>query len=960
MVGKTPRVARARLALAIAALLGAACAQAQAPANEPAPPVESPVPGNVTEAKTLDAVSVTGTRIKSQTMTAASPVMEINAEQFRQSGATRVEDLVNQYPQLSANFDGFTNNGATGYGTVSLRDLGANRTLTLLNGRRLPDGAEETTDVSIVPVAVLKRVDVLTGGASAVYGSDAIAGVVNFLIDDEFNGVSANVGYSGYQHDNDNGWMQQLQRDAGYDYPTGNSGLGGISRNLDLAAGGDLGENGHAMGWVSWRKNEGLLQADRDYSSCALNATGNGCGGSGTSDPTNFLVDGDFAHLNPDGRWAPERAGLYNFGPENYYQRPDERFTAGFQLKYEITPQFQPYLETAFVNHKSTIQTAPSGTFFSTPLTLGCTDPLLGSLCNDLGIDAPSVDVNIGKRNVEGGPRVIDNESTAFRIVAGARGDLNASWSYDASVLYARNDASTRGRNDLLVDRINDAVLGCPAGSPRSCVPYNVWVPNGVTPEAAKALAGTSLQDVTTSLKALSWYVNGDTGWALPWSQGDTFKVAGGMEWRSETYERRSDSDTVRGNFAGAGGPIPDIDGDYNVAEFFLEGQVPILADLGALDRFGAEFGYRYSDYSTSGSVNTYKVGLSADLLDQRLHLRGGYNRAIRAPDLSDFFRPNSIALWNGSDPCAGDTPEFTAEQCARTGVLAGQYGDVTESPAGQYNQFVGGNLALKPETADTWTLGVAFTPIQDLDLSVDYYDIRIEDAITDIGANQILRNCGETGLAVLCDRVHRAARGDLWVGNDAERSGYVSNLTDNFGNFHYRGVDLSARYRWTLGPGSLVADIVGSYVIQQQNDPIPGVPSASYDCAGVINESCNAAEWRHVANLRYSWDDYSVGMRWRHIAAVDYENTDGSPGISDELVAARDGIDAANYFDLSGSMRFAQYWEWSAGINNVFDRAPPLVGSALVDGEGGGNANSPAGYDPAGRYLFTSLSYRF
>lgn len=208
-----------------------------------------------------------------------------------------------------------------------------------------------------------------------------------------------------------------------------------------------------------------------------------------------------------------------------------------------------------------------------------------------------------------------------------------------------------------------------------------------------------------------------------------------------------------------------------------------------------------------------------------------------------------------------------------------------------------------------------------------------------------------------LCDAVNRSAAGDLWVGNDVATSGFVENRTSNFGNFRYRGIDLSARYRWTLGPGSLVADIVGSYVLEQQNEPIPGLSAASYDCAGLINDECNAAKWKHVANLRYNWDDYSVGLRWRYIGELDYENTDGSPGVADKLVAARNGIDAANYFDLSGTMRFASYWEWTLGVNNVFDRAPPLVGSSLV---GSGNGNSPNGYDPAGRYLFTSLSFRY
>ncbi|HYG05469.1 MAG TPA: TonB-dependent receptor plug domain-containing protein [Stenotrophomonas sp.] len=503
---RSERLRRRPLAAAASLLLSAGLAQAQEAASN---------------AKTLDAVTVTGTRIKGQNMTASSPVMEVNAEAFQQSGATRVEDLLNQYPQLSARFDGFENNGAVGYGTVALRNLGPERTLTLLNGRRLSAGSGETTDVSIIPYALVKRVDVLTGGASAVYGSDAVAGVVNFMLDDEFEGVMAKVGYSGYQHNNDNRYMRQLADKAGYAYPRGNSGLGGIARNVDLAIGGKFGESGHAMGWVTWRKNEALMQGDRDYSACSLNGAGTACGGSGTSDPPNFLlVDGDgrsrYANLGADGRWLPGQAGLYNYAPQNFYQRPDEDLTGGFALKYEIAPQFQPYLEGQFVNHKSSTQLAPSGTFFGDKLVMTCNDPLIGTLCGDLGLPGDSTEVYVGKRNVEGGPRVSTSDTTTFRIVAGAKGDLSPRWSYDAYFLYARNSTTSIGRNDFLRDKVVSALRGCQPGSFSGCIPYNVWVPNGVTPAAAAALAGTSLQEWNTTLKVLSGYVSGDTGWALP------------------------------------------------------------------------------------------------------------------------------------------------------------------------------------------------------------------------------------------------------------------------------------------------------------------------------------------------------------------------------------------------------------------------------------------------------------
>src|SRR5688572_10875342 len=223
----------------------------------------------------IDTINVTGTRIQSQTVTASSPVVEIQPEEFQYAGATRVDDLVNQYPQMSPYFDSFANNPSTGYPTIDLRGLGARRTLVLVNGNRLPPGAFEVRDISIIPASLVKRVDILTGGASAVYGSDAVAGVVNFILNTEFEGVSVSAGISAYQHNNDNDYMQEQMDARGFDYPTGNTGFDGVSTNIDVAIGSSFADGaGHAMAWLTWRKNDPLFQGERDYSSCALSAAG--------------------------------------------------------------------------------------------------------------------------------------------------------------------------------------------------------------------------------------------------------------------------------------------------------------------------------------------------------------------------------------------------------------------------------------------------------------------------------------------------------------------------------------------------------------------------------------------------------------------------------------------------------------------------------------------------------------
>ena len=911
------------------------------------------------QATELDAIVVTGSRIQSQNMTASSPVAEIAAEEFQYTGATKVEDLVNQYPQLALNFDNFQNNPSTGYATVDLRDLGPQRTLTLVNGRRIPKGLGETPDISIIPAALVQRVDILTGGASAVYGSDAVAGVVNFILDDKFEGVSINAGYSAYQHDNDNSYLRPLMDARDFDYPDGNSGFDGRSRNIDFAIGGRFGESGHAMGWMTWRKNDALLQGQRDYSSCALNNAGTACGGSATADPGNFYVfapsvGGFYALPDANGTWAEADPYIYNYAPVNYYQRPDTRFTAGSSIQYEVNDYVKPYLTTMFVNRRSAIQIAPSGAFF-TDLNVPCDTSVIGSLCSDLGVTEDELTIYVAKRNVEGGPRVGRDDNTSYSITSGVAGALSDTWAYDASFTYNRSVTKNENINDFVTTRVRDGLLGCPAGSFDGCLPYNVWE-DDVSPEAAQALQGVGIVNYTTSMKVANAYVTGELGFGLP-SAEDPISIVAGYEWRAETYDRIADSNMATGNFTGLGGPTSSASGEIKVSEGFFEAAVPLLGNVGVLDSWGLELGYRYSDYSNSGSVHTYKVGTGLNFADNKFRVRAGYNRAIRAPSITELLNPNTIGLWAGEDSCAGSSPRYTLEQCLRTGVTAAQYGNIAANPASQYNQIGGGNLALDPETADTFTFGFAATPIDGLNLSVDYYDIKIEDALRPIGASNILAGCALGNVDELCAQIRRnAASGDLFRGSDPEISGLVFNAIDNYGNLRFRGIDLAAGYNWDIGAGRLNTSFMGTYVIDQELEPIPGLAVTTYDCAGRINASCNTAEWRHFMNVRYALDRYSIGLRWRYIGEKDYTLETGEAGATDRVLVGNGGkIGAFNYLDLSGSLQLGDYATWTVGVNNIADKEPPMVGGSLVL-----NGNSVGGYDQVGRYIFSSINFRF
>jgi outer membrane receptor protein involved in Fe transport len=809
--------------------------------------------------------------------------------------------------------------------------------------------------------------------------------VVNFVLDTEFEGVSITAGYNAYQHDNDNAYMQGRLDARNFDYPTGSSGFDGASKNIDIAMGSSFADGaGHAMAWLTWRENDPLFQGERDYSSCALNAAGTACGGSNTNAAGNlYLVQINPganvftpANQNADGSWVRGYGAPYNFAPINYYQRPDERYTFGTSVKYEINEHFKPYMELMYVNKRDSIQIAESGAFFTLLEDQDCANPLFGSLCADIGID-PTVPVSIyvAKRNIEGGPRLQEIENASFRVLTGMEGAINDSWSYNASFLYGQTTNSNQGYNDFLSDRIVDALLGCQPGSFDGCIPYNVWQPGGVTPEAAAALAGVSFNRTNTDIMQVSAYVTGDTGFGFASAGGENVSLVAGVEWREENYDFQADSNSQAGNFAGAGGPAVPVAGGIKVSEFFMEAIVPVLADAGFIDSLNIDLGYRMSDYDNSGNEDTYKIGFSADM--GMVRARGGYNRAIRAPNINELFAPTAIALWGGTDPCAGATPEFTLAQCQNTGVTAAQYGLIAANPAAQYNQFVGGNANQFPETADTYTFGLIVTPMENLQLNVDYFDIQLEEALDPIGASNILRGCALTGDAFLCDQVFRnPVTGDLFRGSDITTSGYINNVDGNFGSQSFRGIDVGGTYRWDMLGGRFMASLQGTWLLEQEITPLPDNNRVlTYDCAGIISDQCQSPEWRHIANIRYSRDWFTVNLRWRHYGEMSYENAQtGAPIVTDRLTCAvgtpvpptssgapgapctGDGkISGYNYLDLSASAYIGENAEFTVGVNNIADKDPPITGASLAL-----NGNSPGGYDQAGRYFFTSVTFKF
>jgi iron complex outermembrane recepter protein len=967
-------------------------------------------------------IVVTGSRIQSPNLTSASPVTVVTAADVKLQGATRLEDVLNQLPQVSPQQASGVSNGSDGTATLNLRNLGDRRTLTLVNGRRLNPGAPSSSvggssaaDINAIPSIMVKRIDVLTGGASSVYGSDAIAGVVNFVLDNEFKGLSIDANYGVYNHDNRDGYLQGLNAAKGYPAPDGLS-TGGHQFDISAKLGvGTSDDRGHIVGYVGYRKIGALQQSERDYSACGLNSVPAGgfvCSGSPNAAPANFsnTLNGDAFGVTPNG--TLNGGNLYNANPLNYYQRPDRRYIAGFVANYEISDAIKPYAEFSFMDDRTVAQIAPSGLFSGSGSisSINCDNPLLtgaerGRICapdNLVGLDpttltgTPTVfsnpngtpynrgSVTIGRRSVEGGGRQADYRHTNYRIVLGTKGDIAKGISYDVFGQYGstimglnyKNEFSlTRATKatDVITDtRPGSATLGQPVcrsvvdGSDPNCVPLNVFSGGALSPASLAYVLTNGFQSGETKETIVSGSINvrgSEYGIQTPWAS-DGVGLSVGSEYRKESVRLDVDQSFASGDLTGQGGPTQSINGSFDVKELFAEIQVPVVSDKPFFQELTVNGGYRYSKYSTAGSVSSYKGELVwAPVRDIRF--RGGYNRAVRAPNTQELFAPQILGLGGSFDPCANGLdgnnnptlpPQYSFAQCARTGVTAAQYGNIRPNTSGQYQDIEGGSTSLKPETADTFTAGLILQPsfLRGFTLSVDAFSIKIKNRIGVIGADTIVNQCAISGDPQLCGLVHRDAIGSLWI----TQNGYTQNAAVNAGSIKTRGIDVVGAYTMrTEGLGVFGLSVNGTYTDELRTK----VAGADFDCIGLYGGQCGfpQSKWRHTARLTWTAPaGFGLSGRWRYFSRVRYERASDQPDLAGSFNPADAKIKAQSYFDLTATARVADKASFRIGVNNIFDKKPPILSQSAAPISAFGNGNTyPTVYDANGRYLFVGFT---
>ncbi|HXA37557.1 MAG TPA: TonB-dependent receptor, partial [Phenylobacterium sp.] len=410
------------------------------------------------------------------------------------------------------------------------------------------------------------------------------------------------------------------------------------------------------------------------------------------------------------------------------------------------------------------------------------------------------------------------------------------------------------------------------------------------------------------------------------------------------------------------------------VYELFGEARVPLINDMPFAKDVSLELGYRFSDYSSVGNTNTYKVAGDWEVIDG-LRFRAGYNRAVRAPNINELYAPQNVVLDGNVDPCAGlKAGNPLVATCANIFHLTtAQVLAIEPNPANQYNGQTGGNPNLKPEVSDTYTAGVVFQPkfVPGLNVSFDYFNIKVDQFIAGLGSNLIINQCVATANPTFCNLVHRDANGSLFLSNQ----GFVQDTTLNTGSLQTTGVDVNVSYRTDLASlglgdnGSISATMVGTWLDTLITQPLPG--GASYDCKGLYGLTCGvpAPAWRHKASLTwntpYSYGDWfkslSFRAQWRYFAKVTLDAYNANPQLNNpgNQFANEQSLAAQNYIDLSANFTVHNNLNFRVGVNNVFDKDPPLTGTNCAATFCNGNT-FPQVYDSLGRYMYVGLTADF
>lgn len=942
-------------------------------------------------AQTAERVEITGSRIKSIGATSTSPITSVGVEEINSTQPAAVEEVIRGLPAAVPAIGPNTNNGSGGGATIDLRGLGTNRTLVLINGRRMvPFNLAGVVDTNSIPVALLERIDLFTGGASAVYGADAVAGVVNFVLRKNFTGVEASTSYGVSE-----------QGDA-------------KKTRHDLTIGASLADGrGNVALSVGQTRTDPLTQGERPYSLVSITSQNGSAGGSGTTVPGAFTIVAPTElsaaqwaarglsggqQINPTTGLLGTPVALYNFNPPNYFITPLDRTQLSVLGNFRINDYAEVYADLGYTRSDVKLNLASTGTFnnsYSVPIG----NPYIPTamrqqICTALAGTSRAitncavgstelVSMQINRRITEIGPRINDFVNQTAQYTVGVKGTLPflANWGYDAYLSSGKADQVSSRVNWGSLARSRQALDAVSTTACRvttsGCVPLNVFGAEGsITPAQLAFFNVNALQQQTVRQTVKSAFFNGDLGAVKSPFAKAPIGLAFGAEQRETFGGNASDGPSqLQGEVLGTGAPLPDRNGTLKLNETFMEAQVPLVTGMPGIELLSLDLGYRQTEFKTVASSQNYgswKYGGEWAPI-KGLRFRAMQQRATRAPNVNELYAPVVSGLSNlAVDPCAGTninaaaaaTPGTLSNLCVQTGVPIGQVGALAQPSAGQINVVAGGNPNLAPEEADTLTVGFVFEPtfVKGLSMSLDFYKITIDKAVSSATAAQVNSGCYLAnpgfGFNSLCALIGRSPVDGTLSGGSAP--GIITSQS-NLGTIWTEGYDLGVNYRLPLkdlglsaAAGRLDIGLNATQVTKWEIQTIPGVPIL--DCLGFYGNSCGGPTYKTKFNQRTVWNvgNFAVQYNWRYVGKSIEE-----PG-GTAFPAAVSTIKAFSYIDAAVDWNVTKNFKLKLSVTNLLDKQPPEVGSTIGTTSTNSGNTFPAWYDVTGRYYTLGATLKF
>ena len=928
------------------------------------------IPASAEEAKTGETVVITGTRIAKKDYTSPSPITTIGAAQIEATGSLTTEKILNTLPQVVPGFSAASNNPSDGTATVDLRGLGPSRTLVLVNGHRMTPATKSSSaiDLNAIPAGLIKKVEVVTGGASATYGSDALAGVVNFIMKDDFNGLQI---------------TGQAGKTAAGD---------GASYDTSVILGSDIADGkGNITAFASYYKRDQVLAALRDWavlSNAGGSATGvagradnfvgnpfapvataTGCAAGTTSRNISFAANGAARGYCNDFDMSAAVNDRYNFSPVNNLMSPGERISTAVFGKYNFDENLTGRLEIFYTDNRQSSQLAPTP---MTGLLVDIDNPFItSSFAAALASRTnPTSNFQFRKRMDQVGARIQEHNNKQFQFVTGLGGTTKTGFKWDVSGSYGRTEFKDTTFNDVSRSRLIAATRGTSAGSSTTscgaailaifptCKPYNLFG-TGSASQAAIDFVRLNFSDSTLFERSmLNANIGGDL-FTLP-AGAVSFNL--GAEYRKDNFEYSPDAAHGTGDIFGFNRETA-VNGGFDVTELFGEVAIPLIADAPFAKYIGLELGARHSNYSSVGNTDSYKAGGEWKVNDD-FRFRAMYQRASRAPSAFELFQTNDQSFPQFTDPCSTKNVNTGAARTLSAATIAfctTQLGvnPVTSGfiqPNSQIETSIYGNPNLKPETSETITLGAVYRPsyVKNLAVTVDYYDIKVKDYINTKfgGAAGTVAACFESG-SMTSEACFDSTIGLPAIYRDAAGELKVRTSTGNVSEFRTKGVDLTVDYRiplgWLVKSGGAFDDKLNFNLLVNYLDSyvLDGIDYRG--TAGSYNISAALPKYKAIMTLGYKIGDVKLTTNTSY-----YYKMDNQGNIPDLQDGGYNTVPNYAITDVQARWSVSPRTELVFGVNNVMDKEPPVF-----DNSPDGNTD-PNAFDVLGRAYYAGFKLKF